>query len=53
MDRAQRSAALGFIRPSLLVDVRVDLDRLADMLSGPPGHDAIKTVLSLDADAEP
>ena len=53
MDRAQRSAALGFIRPSLLVDVRVNLDQLADVLSGQPGHNAIKTVLSLDADPEP
>jgi threonine dehydrogenase-like Zn-dependent dehydrogenase len=53
MDRAQRSAALGFIRPSDLVDARVDLDELAGMLAGRSGRNAIKTVLCLDADREP
>jgi threonine dehydrogenase-like Zn-dependent dehydrogenase len=53
MDRAQRSAALGFIRPSRLVDRRVNLDELPDVLTGKHEHDAIKTVLSLDADQEP
>jgi hypothetical protein len=49
MGRAQRSAALGFIRPSDLVDARVELDEL----TGQPGHNATKTVLCLDADPEP
>jgi hypothetical protein len=31
----------------------VNLDQLADLLSGPPGPNAIKTVLSLDADPDP
>lgn len=53
MDRAQRSAALGFICPSRLVDVRVSLDELPDVLAGKHGHDAIKTVLCQDANREP
>ncbi len=55
MDRAQRSAALGFICPSRLVDAQVGLDELADVLSGKLGHDAdaIKTVLCPDDDREP
>jgi len=53
MDRAQRSAALGFVCPSRLVDVRVNLDELPDVLAGKRGHDAIKTVLCSDADREP
>jgi threonine dehydrogenase-like Zn-dependent dehydrogenase len=53
MDRAQRSAALGFIRPSRLVDVQVSLDELTDVLAGKHGHDAIKTVLCPDADRKP
>ena len=51
IDRAQRSAALGFISPGQLVDAEVDLDELAGLLSAPPSHDAIKTVLRLDAAA--
>jgi threonine dehydrogenase-like Zn-dependent dehydrogenase len=51
IDRAQRSAALGFISPGRLVDAQVDLDELTDVFAGQPGHDAIKTVLRLDADA--
>lgn len=53
MDRAQRSAALGFIRPSGLVDKRVSLDELLDVLTSQHEHDAIKTVLCPDADQEP
>jgi threonine dehydrogenase-like Zn-dependent dehydrogenase len=53
MDRAQRSAALGFICPSRLVDRRVNLDELPDVLVGKQEHDAIKTVLCPDADQEP
>jgi threonine dehydrogenase-like Zn-dependent dehydrogenase len=48
IDRAQRSAALGFISPGQLVDAEVDLDGLAGLLSGQPSHGAIKTVLRLD-----
>ena len=48
IDRAQRSAALGFISPGQLVDAEVDLDELAGLLSAPPGRGAIKTVLRLD-----
>jgi threonine dehydrogenase-like Zn-dependent dehydrogenase len=47
MDRAQRSAALGFICPSRLVDRRVSLDELPDVLTGKHEHDAIKTALCL------
>jgi threonine dehydrogenase-like Zn-dependent dehydrogenase len=53
MDRAQRSAALGFICPSRLVDRRVNLDELPDVLANKHEHDAIKTVLCPDADQEP
>jgi threonine dehydrogenase-like Zn-dependent dehydrogenase len=53
MDRAQRSAALGFICPSRLVDRRVNLDELPDVLAGKHEHDAIKTVLCLDGDQGP
>jgi len=53
MDRAQRSAALGFICPSRLVDRRVSLDDLPDVLTDKHEHDAIKTVLCVDADQEP
>jgi threonine dehydrogenase-like Zn-dependent dehydrogenase len=53
MDRAQRSAALGFIRPSLLVDRRVNLDELPDVLTGKHEHDVIKAVLCPDAGQEP
>lgn len=53
MDRAQRSAALGFICPSLLVDRRVNLDELPDVLTGKHEHDAIKAVLCPDAGQEP
>jgi threonine dehydrogenase-like Zn-dependent dehydrogenase len=53
MDRAQRSAALGFICPSCLVDRRVNLDELPDVLANKHEHDAIKTVLCPDADQEP
>jgi threonine dehydrogenase-like Zn-dependent dehydrogenase len=53
MDRAQRSAALGFIRPSLLVDRRVKLDELPDVLTGKHERDVIKAVLCPDADQEP
>lgn len=49
MDRAQRAAALGFICPGRLVDVRVSLDELADVLAGKRAHDAAKTVLCPDA----
>lgn len=45
MDRAQRSAALGFICPSRLVDARANLDELPDVLAGKHAHDGIKTVL--------
>ena len=48
IDRAQRSAALGFISPGQLVDAEVGLDELAGLLSGQPSHDAIKTVLRLN-----
>jgi threonine dehydrogenase-like Zn-dependent dehydrogenase len=48
IDRAQRSAALGFISPGQLVDSEVGLDELAGLLSGQPSHDAIKTVLRLN-----
>jgi threonine dehydrogenase-like Zn-dependent dehydrogenase len=50
MDRAQRAAALGFICPGRLVDVRVSLDEVADVLAGKRAHDAVKTVLRPDAD---
>jgi threonine dehydrogenase-like Zn-dependent dehydrogenase len=50
IDRAQRSAALRFISPGHLVNAWVNLDGLADLIAGKPGHDAIKTVLRLDAD---
>ena len=53
MDRAQRSAALGFICPSRPVDRRVNLDELPDVLANKHEHDAIKTVLCPDADQEP
>jgi threonine dehydrogenase-like Zn-dependent dehydrogenase len=53
MDRAQRSAALGFICPSRLVDRRVNLDELPDVLTGKHGHDGIKAVLCRDADQDP
>jgi threonine dehydrogenase-like Zn-dependent dehydrogenase len=53
MDRAQRSAALGFIRPSGLVDKRVSLDELPDVLNNQHEGGAIKTVLCLDANQEP
>lgn len=53
MDRAQRSAALGFICPSRLVDRRVNLDELPDVLIDKHEHDAIKTVLYPDTDQEP
>lgn len=53
MDRAQRSAALGFICPSRLVDRRVNLDELPGVLTGEHEHDAIKTVLCPDAGHEP
>lgn len=53
MDRAQRSAALGFICPSHLVDRHVNLDELPDVLANKHEHDAIKTVLCPDADQEP
>jgi threonine dehydrogenase-like Zn-dependent dehydrogenase len=49
IDRVQRSAALGVIAPSRLVDARVSLDELPGVFAGRPGHDAIKTVLSLGA----
>jgi threonine dehydrogenase-like Zn-dependent dehydrogenase len=49
MDRAQRSAALGFICPSRLVDRRVNLDELPDVLASKHQPDAIKTVLCPDA----
>jgi len=50
IDRAQRSAALGFITPGQLVDAQVNLDGLADVLVSKPGHDTIKTVLRIDAE---
>jgi threonine dehydrogenase-like Zn-dependent dehydrogenase len=50
IDRAQRSAALGFISPSQLVDAQVNLDELTDVFASKPGHEAIKTVLRLDAE---
>ena len=53
MDRAQRSAALGFICPSRLVDRRVNLDEVPNVLTGKHDHDSIKTVLYPDADQEP
>ncbi len=49
MDRAQRSAALGSISPSQLVDARVNLNELVGVLTRKPRHEAIKTVLCLDA----
>jgi threonine dehydrogenase-like Zn-dependent dehydrogenase len=49
IDRAQRSAALGFISPSHLVDARVNLEELTDLFAGVSRHNAIKTVLNLDA----
>jgi threonine dehydrogenase-like Zn-dependent dehydrogenase len=52
MDRAQRSAALGFIRPSHLVDRRVNLDELPGVLTSQSEHDSIKTVLCPDAGQE-
>jgi len=52
IDRAQRSAALGVLSPSQLVNAQVNLDELPDVLTGKAGHDTIKTVLHLDpADA--
>ena len=48
IDRAQRSAALGFISPGQLVDAEVDLDGLAGLSSARSRHDAIKTVPRLD-----
>jgi threonine dehydrogenase-like Zn-dependent dehydrogenase len=51
MDRAQRSAALGFVSPSQLVDARVNLDELVGVLTREPRHDTVKTVLCLDAGA--
>jgi threonine dehydrogenase-like Zn-dependent dehydrogenase len=50
IDRAQRSAALGFISPSQLVDAQINLNELTNVLAGKPGRDAIKTVLCLDAE---
>jgi threonine dehydrogenase-like Zn-dependent dehydrogenase len=50
IDRAQRSAALGFISPSQLVDAQVNLDELTDVFASKPGHEAIKTVLRLNAE---
>ncbi|HEX6522023.1 MAG TPA: alcohol dehydrogenase catalytic domain-containing protein [Streptosporangiaceae bacterium] len=50
MDRAQRSAALGFIRPGHLVDAQVNLDELADVLVRKPNDHIIKTVLCPDGD---
>ncbi len=50
IDRAQRSAALGFISPGQLVDAQVDLNELTDVFASKPGHDAIKTVLHLDGE---
>jgi threonine dehydrogenase-like Zn-dependent dehydrogenase len=50
IDRAQRSAALGFISPSQLVDAQINLNELTSVLAGKPGRDAIKTVLCLDAE---
>jgi threonine dehydrogenase-like Zn-dependent dehydrogenase len=47
MERAQRSAALGFISPGQLVDAEVDLEGLTDLFSTETGHDSIKTVLCL------
>jgi threonine dehydrogenase-like Zn-dependent dehydrogenase len=52
IDRAQRSAALGFISPGRLVNAQVDLDELPNVFAGESGHDAIKTVLRLDVSAE-
>jgi threonine dehydrogenase-like Zn-dependent dehydrogenase len=49
IDRAQRSAALGFISPGQLVDAQVDLDDLAGVLAGQRAHGAIKTVLRMNA----
>ena len=48
IDRAQRSAALGFISPGQLVDAEVDLGELAGLFTDPPGQATIKTVLRLD-----
>jgi hypothetical protein len=50
MDRAQRSAALGFICPSRLVDRRVNLNELPDVLTAKHEHDTIKAVLCLNAE---
>jgi threonine dehydrogenase-like Zn-dependent dehydrogenase len=50
IDRAQRSAALGFIAPSQIVDAQVNLDELTGILAGKPGRDTIKTALRLDAE---
>ncbi|MBO0823921.1 MAG: alcohol dehydrogenase catalytic domain-containing protein [Actinobacteria bacterium] len=52
IDRAQRSAALGFISPGHLVDAQVNLDELTGILAGQPRDDAIKTVLRLDTEGD-
>lgn len=51
IDRAQRSAALGIISPGHLVDAHVNLDELTGLLVSTPRHNAIKTVLRLDAES--
>jgi threonine dehydrogenase-like Zn-dependent dehydrogenase len=50
IDRAQRSAALGFISPSHLVDAQINLNELTNVFASKPGRDAIKAVLCLDTE---
>lgn len=47
IDRAQRSAALGFISPGQLVDVEVDLEELPNLFCAKPDQHTIKAVLRL------
>ena len=49
IDRAQRLAANGIIRPSELVDVTVDLEGLPQVFAGAVPPDSIKAVLDTSA----
>jgi threonine dehydrogenase-like Zn-dependent dehydrogenase len=49
MDRAQRLAANGILRPSELVDVTVGLEELPDVFAGGVPADAIKAMLDAQA----
>jgi hypothetical protein len=51
IDRAQRLAAHGILRPSELVDTTVTLDQLPEVFAGETSYSAVKTLL--DVTAEP